>query len=98
VLPWALALLLIVGAASWFMVAYAQRLGVTGFEDVRVVRPRTLLTVALVAATAAGALVRGGVSWSGAEVAGVVGLTIAVAAGAVAAFLRRRSAADETAG
>jgi hypothetical protein len=92
-LPWAVALVLIVGAASGFMVAYARRQGVTGLEHVRLVRPRTAVAVALFGAILAGAVVRGGVAWNGSDSAGVaVGIVAAAGAGAVAAYLRQRSA------
>jgi hypothetical protein len=58
VVRWAVALLGVVGVASWFMVLYARRQGVSGLESVRVARPRTFLFAALYVATVVGALVR----------------------------------------
>jgi hypothetical protein len=96
-LPWAVALLGLVGAASWFMVAYANRQGVSGFEGVRVARPRTFVFLALYVATIAGAVVRGGVSLDGSTSAGVAAglLAGALAGGAALVAGRRRASRSE---
>jgi hypothetical protein len=92
-LPWAVALLGLVGAASWFMVAYANRQGVSGFENVRVARPRTFVFLALYVATIVGAFVRGGVSLDGSTAAGVaVGMVAGAVAGGTALVVGRRRA------
>jgi hypothetical protein len=86
-LPWAVALLAVVGASSAFMIAYARRQGVHGDEDVRIARPRTFLALALYVAALAGALVRGGSSWESSTVAGLI---VGGFVGAAVLFVGRR--------
>jgi hypothetical protein len=90
-LPWAVALLAVVGAASAVMLAYARRQGVRGDEDVRLARPRTFLAMALYVAAVAGALVRGGGSWDRSTVAGLI---VGGLAGGAALFVGRRLSDD----
>jgi hypothetical protein len=98
-LPWAVALMAVVGGSSGLMILYARRQGVHGDEDVRLARPRTFLALALYVAALAGALVRGGSSWDSSTVAGlVVGGCVGAAALFAGRRLSRRPADEEEPG
>jgi hypothetical protein len=93
----AIALLAVIGVASWLTVLYANRRGVTGRENVRLKQPRTFVAGAIYLATLVGLVVRSDVEVStSAIVGGVVGLAIAAAAAAAALVQRRPSGQAES--
>ena len=85
--PWALALMAVVGLSAGFMITYARRQGVNGDEDVRMARPRTFLALALYAVAITGAVVRGGgddgTGWT--DPATIAGLVTGLVAGGIVA-------------
>ena len=87
--PWALALLVLLTVASLATTTHANRRGVSGLEDSRVLRPRTVLVMALLLATAAGIVVRADPDLSASSVAGAV-VGAAAGIGIAIVSLRRR--------
>ena len=90
---WALALLALIAAASWLTVIHANRLGVTGRENVRLNRPRTYLFGVLYLSTLVGMVVRSDTELSPSTIAGLlVGVASVLVALTVAG--RRAQARD----
>jgi hypothetical protein len=88
---WAFGLLALIGATSWLTVLHANRLGVTGRENVRLNRPRTYLFAALYLSTLVGMVVRSDIEVSPSSIAGlVVGMAL-VLVGIVVAGRRNQS-------
>lgn len=81
---WAAGLLAVIAVASWLTLTHANRLGVTGRENVRLNRPRMYLFGVLYLGTLIGMAVRSGAELSPSTVVGlVVGAALAIAAIAV---------------
>ncbi|HST82872.1 MAG TPA: hypothetical protein VLL08_14150 [Kineosporiaceae bacterium] len=88
---WAMGLLALIAAASWLTVIHANRLGVTGRENVRLNRPRTYLFAALYLSTLVGMVVRSDVEVSPSSIAGLVVGVALVLVGIVVAGRRNQS-------
>jgi len=91
-LGWAAGLLAVIAVASGLTVRHANRLGVSGREDVRLNRPRMYLFGVLYLGTVIGMVVRSGAGSSTSTIAGVaVGVGLVLSA---SALLARRNRQD----